>query len=394
MNEDKINIIRHSCSHLMAQAVRELFPTTKVAIGPAIENGFYYDFDSEHIFTPEDLLKIEEKMNELINKNIPIVKEVWAKQKALEFFKKQGEIYKVELIKDLPDNEVTIYAQGNFVDLCRGPHLASTKEISKAFKLNKIAGAYWRGDSKNKMLQRIYGLCFETKEELKKHLEFLEEAEKRDHRKIGKEMDLFHFEYDYAPGAVFWHHNGFIIYRKMIEYIRKRQEANGYIEVSTPAVMDRSLWETSGHWQKYGAHNYSGKTEDEKVFCIKPMNCPGGVLLYKNTMHSYRDLPMRVAEFGKVHRYEASGALMGLMRVREFTQDDAHIYCTPEQMELETITTLKLILDIYKVFGFDDIEILLSTRPIERIGSDEIWDLCEKSLQKALEKNGYNYKIK
>lgn len=393
MNEDKINIIRHSCSHLMAQAVRELFPTTKVAIGPAIENGFYYDFDSEHIFTPEDLLKIEEKMNELINKNIPIVKEVWAKQKALDFFEKQGEIYKVELIKDLPDDEVTIYQQGNFVDLCRGPHLASTKEISKAFKLNKIAGAYWRGDSKNKMLQRIYGLCFETKEELKKYLEFLEEAEKRDHRKIGKEMDLFHFEYDYAPGAVFWHHNGFIIYRKMIEYIRKRQEAGGYIEVSTPAVMDRSLWETSGHWQKYGAHNYSGKTEDEKVFCIKPMNCPGGVLLYKNTMHSYRDLPMRVAEFGKVHRYEASGALMGLMRVREFTQDDAHIYCTPEQMELETITTLKLILDIYKVFGFDDIEILLSTRPLERIGSDEIWDLCEKSLQKALEKNGYNYKI-
>ncbi len=393
MNEDKINIIRHSCSHLMAQAVRELFPTTKVAIGPAIENGFYYDFDSEHIFTPEDLIKIEEKMNELINKNIPIVKEVWAKQKALNFFEKQEEIYKVELIKDLPDDEVTIYQQGNFVDLCRGPHLASTKEISKAFKLNKIAGAYWRGDSKNKMLQRIYGLCFETKEELKKYLEFLEEAEKRDHRKIGKEMDLFHFEYDYAPGAVFWHHNGFIIYRKMIEYIRKRQEANGYIEVSTPAVMDRSLWETSGHWQKYGAHNYSGKTEDEKVFCIKPMNCPGGVLLYKNTMHSYRDLPMRVAEFGKVHRYEASGALMGLMRVREFTQDDAHIYCTPEQMEAETITTLKLILDIYKVFGFDDIEILLSTRPLERIGSDEIWDLCEKSLQKALEKNGYNYKI-
>ena len=389
-----LSVMRHSISHIMAQAVQELFPNTQVTIGPVIENGFYYDFAKAEPFVPDDLAKIEQRMHEIVQRNLPIVREEWPRQKAIEYFTQKGEKYKVEIINDLPaDAVISVYKQGDYIDLCRGPHLPSTGLAGKAFKLMKIAGAYWRGDSKNAMLQRIYGVAFADEKDLKAHLTMLEEAAKRDHRKIGKDMDLFHFEPEYAPGSVFWHDKGYRVYRKLIEYMRLRQEQNGYLEVCTPAVMDRCLWETSGHWEKYGEHNYSGKTEDGKVFCIKPMNCPGGLLIYKQGIKSYRDLPLRLAEFGKVHRYEASGALMGIMRVREFTQDDAHIFCTQDQMEDECISTLKLILDIYKDFGFKDVQIKLSTRPEKRIGSDEVWDKSEKALANALERNGYAYTL-
>lgn len=395
-DKEGLHILRHSCSHVMAQAVKELWPDVQVTIGPAIENGFYYDFARKEPFTTEDFAKIEDKMKEIVKRDEKIERLVMPREEAIKFFKDKGEHYKVELIEDLPEGEIiSLYRQGDFTDLCRGPHVPSTGKIGTAFKLTKVAGAYWRGDSTKEMLQRIYATAWADKKDLDAYLLMLEEAAKRDHRKIGKEMDLFHFEPEYAPGAVFWHDKGYKIYRKLIEYMRNRQEHNGYIEISTPRVMDRILWETSGHWDKYGAHNYSGQTEDKKWFCIKPMNCPGGLLVYKQGIKSYRDLPLRIAEFGKVNRYEASGSLMGLMRVREFTQDDAHIFCTPEQMEEECITTLKLILDIYKDFGFDEVKIYLSTRPdsIYRIGSDEIWDLCENSLAHALESHGYAYEI-
>ena len=395
-DKEGLHILRHSCSHVMAQAVKELWPDVQVTIGPAIENGFYYDFARKEPFTTEDFAKIEDKMKEIVKRDEKIERMVMPREEAIKFFKDKGEHYKVELIEDLPEGEtISLYRQGDFTDLCRGPHVPSTGKIGTAFKLTKVAGAYWRGDSTKEMLQRIYATAWADKKDLDAYLLMLEEAAKRDHRKIGKEMDLFHFEPEYAPGAVFWHDKGYKIYRKLIEYMRNRQEHNGYIEISTPRVMDRILWETSGHWDKYGAHNYSGQTEDKKWFCIKPMNCPGGLLVYKQGIKSYRDLPLRIAEFGKVNRYEASGSLMGLMRVREFTQDDAHIFCTPEQMEEECITTLKLILDIYKDFGFDEVKIYLSTRPdsIYRIGSDEIWDLCENSLAHALESHGYAYEI-
>ena len=395
-DKEGLHILRHSCSHVMAQAVKELWPDVQVTIGPAIENGFYYDFSRKEPFTTEDFAKIEDKMREIVKRDEKIERMVMPREEAIKFFKDKGEHYKVELIEDLPEGEtISLYRQGDFTDLCRGPHVPSTGKIGTAFKLTKVAGAYWRGDSSKEMLQRIYATAWADKKDLDAYLLMLEEAAKRDHRKIGKEMDLFHFEPEYAPGAVFWHDKGYKIYRKLIEYMRNRQEHNGYIEVSTPRVMDRVLWETSGHWDKYGAHNYSGQTEDGKWFCIKPMNCPGGLLIYKQGIKSYRDLPLRIAEFGKVNRYEASGSLMGLMRVREFTQDDAHIFCTPEQMEEECITTLKLILDIYKDFGFNEVKIYLSTRPdsIYRIGSDEIWDLCENSLAHALESHGYAYEI-
>ena len=395
-DKDGLQILRHSCSHVMAQAVKELWPDAQVTIGPAIENGFYYDFSRKENFTTEDFAKIEAKMHEIVKRDEKIERIVMSRQEAIEFFKKLGEHYKVQIIEDLPEDEtITLYRQGNYTDLCRGPHVPSTGKIGDAFKITKVAGAYWRGDAKNEMLQRLYATAWPTKKELDAYLTMLEEAAKRDHRKIGKEMDLFHFEPEYAPGAVFWHDKGYRVYRKLIEYMRNRQEHNGYEEISTPRIMDKCLWVTSGHWDKYGAHNYSGKTEDGKEFCVKPMNCPGGLLVYKQGVKSYRDLPLRMAEFGKVNRYEASGSLMGLMRVREFTQDDAHIFCTPEQMEDECIRTMKLIFDIYKDFGFDNIKIYLSTRPdsIYRIGSDEIWDLCENSLAHALEKHGYKYEI-
>ena len=395
-DKDGLHVLRHSCSHVMAEAVQELWPDAQVTIGPAIDNGFYYDFARKEPFTTEDFALIEAKMHEIIKRDEKIERIVMPREEAIEFFKKKGETYKVQIIEDLPEGEIiSLYRQGNYTDLCRGPHVPSTSKIGDAFKITKVAGAYWRGDSNNEMLQRLYATAWASKKDLDEYLNMLEEAAKRDHRKIGKEMDLFHFEPEYAPGAVFWHDKGYKIYRKLIEYMRNRQEHNGYSEISTPRIMDRVLWETSGHWDKYGAHNYSGKTEDGRVFCVKPMNCPGGLLVYKQGVKSYRDLPLRIAEFGKVNRYEASGSLMGLMRVREFTQDDAHIFCTPKQMEDECINTMKLIFDIYKDFGFDSIKIYLSTRPdsIYRIGSDEIWDLCENSLAHALEKHGYAYEI-
>ena len=395
-DKEGLQIIRHSCSHVMAQAVKELWPDVQVTIGPAIENGFYYDFARKEPFTTDDFAKIEAKMHEIVKRDEKLERIVMPRNEAIAYFKNLGEHYKAEIIEDLPEDEtISLYRQGGFTDLCRGPHVPSTGKVGDAFKLMKVAGAYWRGDSTKEMLQRIYATAWAGKKDLDEYLKMLEEAEKRDHRKLGKEMDLFHFEPEYAPGAVFWHDKGYKIYRKLIEYMRKRQENNGYIEVATPRIMDRCLWETSGHWDKYGAHNYSGKTEDNKMFCVKPMNCPGGLLIYKQGVKSYRDLPLRMAEFGMVNRYEASGSLMGLMRVREFTQDDAHIFCTPEQMEEECVSTIKLILDIYKDFGFDDVKIYLSTRPdsIYRIGSDEIWDLSEKALANALEHNGYKYEI-
>ena len=393
-DKEGLEIIRHSCSHIMAEAVKELWPDVQVTIGPAIENGFYYDFSRKEPFTTEDFEKIEAKMHEIVKRDEKVERKVLPRNEAIKFFKDLGEHYKAEIIEDLPESEViSLYSQGNFTDLCRGPHVPSTGKVGDAFKLMKVAGAYWRGDSNKEMLQRIYATAWADKKDLKAYLDMLEEAAKRDHRKLGRDMDLFHFEPEYAPGAVFWHDKGFKIYRKLIDYMRHRQDNNGYIEVATPRIMDRCLWETSGHWEKYGAHNYSGKTEDDKQFCVKPMNCPGGLLVYKQGVRSYRDLPLRMAKFGMVNRYEASGSLMGLMRVREFTQDDAHIFCTPEQMEEECITTLKLILDIYKDFGFNEVKIYLSTRPEKRIGSDEIWDICEKALANALTSHGYAYEI-
>lgn len=395
-DKEGLEIIRHSCSHVMAQAVKELWNDVQVTIGPAIENGFYYDFARKEPFTTDDFEKIEAKMHEIIKRDEKLERIIMPRNEAIKFFKDMGENYKAEIIEDLPEDEtISLYRQGSFTDLCRGPHVPSTAKIGDAFKLMKVAGAYWRGDSSKEMLQRIYATAWADKKDLKAYLDMMEEAAKRDHRKLGKEMDLFHFEPEYAPGAVFWHDKGYKIYRKLIEYMRRRQENNGYIEVATPRIMDRCLWETSGHWDKYGAHNYSGKTEDNKQFCVKPMNCPGGLLVYKQGIKSYRDLPLRMAEFGMVNRYEASGSLMGLMRVREFTQDDAHIFCTLDQMEEECVKTIKLILDIYKDFGFNDVKIYLSTRPdsIYRIGSDEVWDTSEKALANALEHNGYKYEI-
>ncbi|MDR1694658.1 MAG: threonine--tRNA ligase [Lactobacillaceae bacterium] len=393
-DKEGLDLLRHSASHLMAHAVKELWPDVQVTIGPVIENGFYYDFSRREPFTVEDFAKIEAKMHELVKKDYSIVREEWNRNEAVKYFKSIGENYKAEIISDLPEGEtISLYRQGDWVDLCRGPHVPSTGKIGDAFKLMKVAGAYWRGDSNNEMLQRIYATAWANKKDLDAYLNMLEEAAKRDHRKLGREMDLFHFESEYAPGAVFWHDKGYKIYRKLIEYMRNRQEQNGYIEIDTPRVMDRVLWETSGHWEKYGEHNYSGQTEDGKVFCIKPMNCPGGLLVFKQGIKSYRDLPLKMAEFGKVNRYEASGALMGLMRVREFTQDDAHIFCTLDQLEDESIKTLELILDIYKDFGFEDVKIYLSTRPEKRIGADEVWDISEKALANALTNHGYKFEI-
>ena len=389
-----IEMIRHSLAHVMAAAVQKLHPDVKFAGGPAIENGFYYDFDTDYRFSEEDFEKIEKEMRELIKSNGRFEQRIIDLDEAKQIFANQP--YKMEWLNeyDAAGEKLSIYTFRDFTDLCRGPHVESSKDLPRdGFKIRAVAGAYWKGDSKNKMLQRIYVDAFASKEELDTFLKMQEEAAKRDHRKIGKEMDLFHFEPEFAPGAVFWHDKGYKVYRRLIDYMRARQERAGYLEISTPAVMDRSLWETSGHWEKYGAHNYSGKTEDDRMFCIKPMNCPGGILVYRQNIRSYRDLPLRLAEFGKVHRYEASGSLMGLMRVREFTQDDAHIFCAPEQMEGECIETLKLILDIYKQFGFNEVKIYLSTRPEKRIGSDEIWDMCENALSNALTTHGYAFEI-
>lgn len=389
-----IETIRHSLAHVMAAAVKNLHPDVKFAGGPAIENGFYYDFDTEYRFSADDFAAIEREMRNLIKSNGRFEQQFVDLDTAKKLFANQP--YKTEWLNeyDAAGEKLSVYTFRDFADLCRGPHVESSKDLPRdAFKIRTVAGAYWKGDSKNKMLQRIYVDAFASKEELDTFLKIQEEAAQRDNRKLGKDMDLFHFEPDFAPGAVFWHDKGYRIYRRLIEYMRARQDRAGYLEICTPSVMDRSLWETSGHWEKYGAHNYSGKTQDDRVFCIKPMNCPGSVLTFKQGIRSYRDLPLRLAEFGKVNRYEASGSLMGLLRVREFTQDDAHIYCTPEQMESECIVALKFILDIYKKFGFDKVKIYLSTRPEKRIGSDAIWDLCENALSHALTEHGYAFEI-
>ena len=389
-DDQALEILRHSTAHLLAQAVQQLFPDTQVTIGPTVEDGFYYDFASDHNFSLEDLEKIEAKMQELVANDLEVSRLVYSREQAVEMFREMGEHYKVEIIEELPEGEeISVYQQGDWMDLCRGPHVPSTGKLG-AFKLTKVAGAYWRGDANNQQLQRIYGTAWSSSKELKAYLNRIAEAEKRDHRKIGRKLGLFHFADD-APGSVFWHPKGWTLFRELLEYMRGRQDAAGYVEVNTPDVMDRSLWETSGHWFNYRENMFSTQTEDERIFALKPMNCPGSVSMFAQGLKSYRDLPLRMAEFGKVHRYEPSGALHGLMRVRHFTQDDAHIYCTEAQMEQECIDVVALVLDIYKDFGFDDVVIKLSTRPENRIGSDEVWDKLEGALSNALDVMGLDY---
>ena len=392
-SDEALDIIRHDCAHVMAEAVQELFPDTQVTIGPSIENGFYYDFARDNPFTTSDLSKIEKKMIEIINRAENFTREVWSKDKALKFFTDKGEEYKAELINDLPTDEtITIYKQGHWLDLCKGPHMPSTKHIGKAFKLMKVAGAYWRGDSNKTMLTRIYGTAWRNEKELNNYLQQLEEAEKRDHRKLGKEMNLFHFQEE-APGAVFWHPKGWSLFQSLINYMRNRQDDAGYVETNTPDLMDKSLWETSGHWEKFSEMMFRTEAKEEKIFAIKPMNCPGAVEIFKQGLKSYRDLPLRMSEFGKVHRYEPSGALHGLMRVRAFTQDDAHIFCTEDQITSECKIVCYLILSIYKDFGFENVKIKFSDRPEKRVGDDAIWDKSEKALKDAMEITGLEYTL-
>ncbi len=388
---DGLELLRHDAAHVLAEAVKELWPDTQVTIGPAIENGFYYDFAREEPFTPEDLLVIEERMKEIVDRDEAVQREDWERDKAIEFFRSIGEEYKAQLIEDIPENEtLTLYRQGDFIDLCRGPHLPSTGKLGKAFHLTRVSGAYWRGDSRNAMLQRVYGTAWANDKQLRKHLMQLEEAEKRDHRRLGRIMDLFHFQEE-APGAVFWHPKGWSLFQNLIAYMRRRQNDAGYQEVSAPDLMDRSLWEASGHWEAFGQHMYACEMQDGRKYAIKPMNCPGHVQIYNQGIKSYRDLPYRLAEFGKCHRYEPSGALHGMMRVRAFTQDDAHIFCTPEQITSETIAVCELILGIYRDFGFDDVLIKYADRPEVRVGEDKVWDQAEAALIAGLESSGLDY---
>ncbi|BDW96146.1 threonine--tRNA ligase [Thalassospira tepidiphila] len=384
-------LIRHDCAHVMAEAVQELYPDTQVTIGPSIENGFYYDFARETPFTPDDLVKIEKQMHKIIERNEPIVREVWDRDEAIKFFLDKGEKYKAEIIRDLPETEtITCYRQGDFIDLCRGPHAPSTGKIGKAFKLMKVAGAYWRGNSDNEMLQRIYGTCWESKEDLDAYLHMLEEAEKRDHRRLGREMDLFHMQEE-AQGSVFWHDKGLKLYRKVETYIRDRLDAAGYQEVRTPQLVDRVLWEKSGHWEKFRENMFTTTPDEddpEKVLALKPMNCPCHVQIFRLGSKSYRDLPLRMAEFGCCHRNEPSGGLHGIMRVRQFIQDDAHIFCTEDQIVSETKIFCDLLKSVYKDFGFTDILVKFSDRPEVRAGSDEIWDKAEAALREAAEEAG------
>ena len=384
-----LELIRHDCAHVLAEAVQELYPGTQVTIGPVIENGFFYDFFRNEPFTPEDFAPIEKKMREIIQRDKPFTKSVKTREEAKEFFRAKGEMFKVELVDAIPGNEdIKFYDQGGWIDLCRGPHMTSTGKIGNAFKLMKVAGAYWRGDSKNPMLTRIYGTAWASDKDLQAYVTALEEAEKRDHRKLGREMDLFHFQEE-GPGVVFWHAKGWTIFQQLIAYMRRRLSKLDYQEVNAPQVLDKSLWETSGHWGWYRETMFAvtsagEETGDEQVFALKPMNCPGHVQLFKHGLRSYRELPMRLAEFGNVHRYEPSGALHGLMRVRGFTQDDAHIFCTPEQMADECLKINDLILSTYKDFGFEEIVVKLSTRPDKRVGTDADWDRAEDIMQKVL----------
>ncbi|MEN3162845.1 threonine--tRNA ligase [Tistrella mobilis] len=386
-----VEIIRHSCAHLLGQAVKQLHPTARMVIGPVIEDGFYYDIAAERSFTPEDLAAIEARMAELIARERPVVKRVLPRDEAIRIFTARGEDYKLRLIADMPDEAALgLYFHDDYVDMCRGPHVPNTRFL-KAFRLTRISGAYWRGDARNPQLQRIYGTAWADRAALDAHLSRLAEAEARDHRRLGRDLDLYHFQ-DEAPGAVFWHPRGWVLFRELLAFMRRRQAAAGYVEVNTPDVMDRGLWETSGHWQNYRRHMYTTETGDGRAFALKPMNCPGSVLLYRHALKSHRDLPLRMGEFGKVHRYEPSGALHGLMRVRHFTQDDAHIYCTPAQVDDECRAVIALVLDVYRAFGFEDVTIKLSTRPESRMGSDADWDLLEGALARALEGLGLGWR--
>ena len=385
-----LEILRHSTSHLMAQAVKRLYPNVQVTIGPAIKDGFYYDFDTDKPFTDEDLPKIEAEMKKIIKENIPVIRKIMTKKDAIEYFKKNNEPYKVEIIEDIDADTVSFYEQGDFIDLCRGPHVPATGYL-KSYKLMSVAGSYWRGDSNNKMLSRIYGTAFESKESLDNYLKKLKEAKERDHRKLGKELNLFSF-HDEGPGFPFWHPRGMIIYKEVESYIRKENENRGYVEIKTPAILNEELWHRSGHWDNYKENMYFTEI-DETKFAIKPMNCPGGLIVYNSNIHSYRDLPLKVAELGFVHRHELSGALHGLFRVRAFTQDDAHIFCTEEQLADEIINTIDYYLSVYKDFGFKNFEIFVSTRPKKSIGTDEAWELATNSIINALDKLNIAYKI-
>ncbi|MDB9767125.1 threonine--tRNA ligase [Candidatus Pelagibacter sp.] len=392
-DKEGLETIRHDTAHITAMAVQELFPGTQVTIGPIIENGFYYDFSRKEPFTEDDLNKIENKMKEIVDRDVPTTRVVWKRDKAISHFKDKGEIYKAEIIESIPQGEdVSIYFHGEWHDLCKGPHLPSTGKIGKYFKLTKVSGAYWRGDSNNEMLQRIYGTSWASQKDLDEYLKRIEEAEKRDHRKLGKEMGLFHFREE-SPGSVFWHEKGWKLFQKLVAYMRARQEKAGYKEVNTPEILDRSLWEKSGHWEKYGEHMYTSQTPDDKIFAIKPMNCPGHVQVFNQGLKSYRDLPLRISEFGKVHRYEPSGALHGLLRVRAFTQDDAHIFCTEDQITSECLIVTNLILDIYKDLGFEDVILKYSDRPDLRVGDDNVWDKAEKALLDAVKASKLEYTI-
>ena len=393
-DKEGLEVIRHDAAHIMAMAVQELFPGTQVTIGPVIENGFYYDFARKEPFTSEDLQKIEKKMSEIIDRDVKTKREVWKRSEAIAHFKKIGEKYKAEIIESIPKNEeLSIYHHGDtWHDLCRGPHLASSSKIGKAFKLTKVSGAYWRGDSNNEMLQRIYGTCWSTKKELDDYLHRLEEAEKRDHRKLGKEMDLFHFREE-SPGSVFWHEKGWLLFQRLVEYMRMKQRLAGYKEINTPELLDKTLWEKSGHWEKFGEHMFTSEKPDEKTFAVKPMNCPGCVQVFNQGLKSYRDLPLKLSEFGKVHRYEPSGALHGLLRVRAFTQDDAHIFCTEDQITEESLSVTNLILEIYKDLGFEDVILKYSDRPEQRVGDDNIWDKSEAALLTAIKKSKLQYTV-
>jgi threonyl-tRNA synthetase len=386
-----LELLRHDAAHVLAEAVKELWPETQVTIGPAIDNGFYYDFARDEAFTDADLETIEKRMKEIVDRDEPIEREVWERDKAATFFRSIGEDYKAEIIESIPsDEDLTLYRQGDFIDLCRGPHLPSTGKLGKSFKLTHVSGAYWRGDSNNEMLQRIYGTAWSNDKALRKYLHMLEEAQKRDHRLLGRVMNLFQFQEE-APGAVFWHPKGWSVFQSLIGYMRQKQNEAGYQEINTPEIMAKALWEKSGHNAAFGDNMFTSETADGRVYAVKPMNCPGHVQVFKQGITSYRDLPVRFGEFGKCHRYEPSGALHGMMRVRAFTQDDAHIFCTPEQITDESIAVCKLILEIYRAFGFDDVRIKFADRPETRVGEDAVWDQAEQALLKALEASGLDY---
>jgi threonyl-tRNA synthetase len=390
-DEEGLEIVRHSTAHLLAQAVKQLFPQAQVTIGPVIEDGFYYDFAYPPGFSESDLEKIEQRMEELAKKDYPVSRQVMPRDEAVKFFRDIGEEYKARIIEDIPkDQELSLYQQGEFIDLCRGPHVPSTGKL-KAFKLMKLAGAYWRGDSKNEMLQRVYGTAWSNKKDLKDYLHRLEEAEKRDHRRLGKQLDLFHTQEE-APGMVFWHDKGWIIYQQIEQYIRSKLRQHNYQEVRTPQVVDRSLWERSGHWDKFRENMFTTHSEN-RDYAVKPMNCPCHIQVFNQGLKSYRDLPLRMAEFGSCHRNEPSGTLHGLMRVRNFTQDDAHIFCTEEQIQTEVAQFNDLLFEVYKDFGFDEVLIKLSTRPAQRVGSDEVWDKAEHALEKALNTLGLDWDL-